>query len=244
IERQSLMGANDLALRCLDGPGTLVEKSAQEFPKRTFPDEADARAVRLVEDGQTCTTGALANSALLKLAQRHHRLSEVCSRNGMQEVALILSGVPRLMQLHTFGTVYQARVVASGKVGGAQPVNVLEGSPELDLLIAKHIGIGCASRALLAQEVLEDPGTVLGCEADPMQGDTQLMRNGPPVLEVLCSRTVAIIVLIPIAHEEPLDVPSLLLEQQGAHRGIHSARESDDDRSGSLGGHGRWGTRT
>ena len=52
VERESLVGTERLAFGRLDRSGCLVEEAPEEFPKRALADEADAGAVRLVEDGQ------------------------------------------------------------------------------------------------------------------------------------------------------------------------------------------------
>src|SRR3569833_1250077 len=81
----------------------------------------------------------------------------------------------------------ESRVVAGSEVGSAQAANIGEGDPKLDLPVAQHVGIWCAAGALLAQEVLRDPVPVLGGGA------------------------VGVVLGVPVAHEEGLHVPSLLL---------------------------------
>src|SRR6185312_5440301 len=49
------------------------------------------------------------------------------------------------------------------------------------------------------------------------------------VLEILRGRAVAVVVLFPVAHEEAVDFPALLLEEQGGDGGIYAAGEADDD---------------
>src|SRR5438876_968116 len=147
----------------------------------------------------------------------------------MQEVALVLAAIQGLMKLYALRAVNDPGVVAGGKVRGAQPSYVPKGDAELDLAIAEHVRIWSPACTLLVEEILEDARLVFGREAHPVQGNIELLRDGPGVLEVLCGCTVAVVVLFPVAHEEPLHRPTLFLEQQGGHGGIHSARQSDDD---------------
>src|SRR5262249_22300398 len=69
VERQPLVSAEHLAVGRLDGTGPLIHKLAQKFPERPLPDEADARAVRLIEHRQACASGALPNGGLFQLAE-------------------------------------------------------------------------------------------------------------------------------------------------------------------------------
>src|SRR5262249_40283326 len=52
------------------------------------------------------------------------------------------------------------------------------------------------------------------------------------VLKVLCGCAISIVVVLPVAHEESLDVPSLLLQEQCCDGGIDAAGQTDDDAGG------------
>ena len=143
--------------------------------------------------------------------------------NGVQEVALILAGIPRFVQLDAARAVHEPRVVPSREVGRTEPPHILQGHAELDLPVAQHVRIGRSACALLAQKVLEDTLPVLGGEAHPMQTDVQLVCDRARVLKILRSRAIGVVVLVPVAHEQPVHVETLLLEQQGADGGVHAA---------------------
>ncbi len=65
------MGSDALAFGGLDRPRLVVQKLPEELPEGALADEADARAVRLVKDGETTAARTLAHLALFDLAQRH-----------------------------------------------------------------------------------------------------------------------------------------------------------------------------
>ena len=61
-----------------------------------------------------------------------------------------------------------------GEALAAQPLHIVEAKPELDLPIAQHIGVGCASGAILGQEVRKDAFAILVGKIDPMQRDAEI----------------------------------------------------------------------
>ncbi len=91
---------------------------------------------------------------------------------------------------------------------------------------------------MLTQKVIEDTRPILGGEADPMQRDGQFAGHRARVLKVLRGRAVAVVVILPIAHEESMNVPTVLLQKQGGDRGVDSAGEADDDTGKRRGRHG------
>src|SRR5438552_15615194 len=141
----------------------------------------------------------------------------------MQEVALVFAAVQSLMELHALWALDDPCVVAGGEMRGAQPSYVAESHSKLDLSIAQDVRIGRPAGTLLVETVVKDSRPVLGGEAHPMQGNTELAHDCARVLEVLCGCTVTVVVLFPITHEEPLNSPALLLEEKSRHGGIHSA---------------------
>ena len=65
----------------------------------------------------------------------------------------------------------------------------------------------------------------------------ELGGDGARVLEVLRARAVGVVVL-PVAHVEPVDVETGTFEQQRGNGGIDAAGHADDDSFGGLGIHG------
>ena len=156
----------------------------------------------------------------------------------MQEVALVLAGVDASQQSRACaaGAVLDARVVAGGDPLGAEPPRVVEAHAELDLAIAEHVGVRRAAGAILLEEVREHALAVFAGEAHLVQRNAQLLADAARVLEVLGGRAVAVLVFVPVAHEEPLHVVALLLQQQRGDGRVDAAGHADDDGSG---GHGQ-----
>jgi hypothetical protein len=152
---------DDVARRCRN-------VAREEFAERAFADETDAGAVGLVEHRQAGFACQRAHFALLEIAERKEHLREMFARDGVQEVGLILVGVERLPQHRTFGGLFDARVMAGRESSRAEPRGVLEADAELDLAIAEHVGVRRATRAILAQEIVEHARPILLGEADAM----------------------------------------------------------------------------
>src|SRR2546429_6010237 len=126
VEGEPLMRPEALAVGRLDDTRRAVEKTAEKSPERPLADEADTGAVRLVEDRQSCIARARAHRALCQLPERHQRLGQVIRVNGVQEVALILAGIPRFVQLDAARAVHEPRVVPSREVGRTEPPHILQ----------------------------------------------------------------------------------------------------------------------
>ena len=157
----------------------------------------------------------------------------------MQEVGLVLVGVVRLLQHRARGPLFEPRIVARGEALRTEPRGVFQAQAELDFAIAQHVGVGRAAGAILGEEVIEHAVAVGGGEAHPMQRDADFRGRGTRVLEVLCIRAIGVVVL-PVAHVEPVHVVAGALQQQRGHGGIHAAGHADDDASGRIlcrGGH-------
>src|SRR6202042_278997 len=99
------------AVRRFDRAPHCGQEMRQNLGKGALADEADARAVRLVEDRQSGTARAFANRTLFHVAEWHQRALELRARDGMQEVALILRSIERLVQLDARGRAHEAGVV-------------------------------------------------------------------------------------------------------------------------------------
>src|SRR5437763_13067841 len=173
IERQSLVGPEPLPGGRFDGPGGPLEEARQKLAKRALADEADAGAVGLVEHRQPGTARALAHGAFLQLAQRHQRARQLLARHGVQEIALILGGIPRLVEPRALGSLLQPGVVPGREMRRAQAPRPLKRDAELDLPVAQHVRIGRAAGAVLAQKMPEYALTVLEREAGAMQSNAE-----------------------------------------------------------------------
>jgi len=123
-------------------------------------------------------------------------------------------------------------IVSGGDMRGTEAARPLERDTELDLAVAEHVGIGRAAGRVLTQEVPEHALAVFSGEARAVQGNAELRGHGTRILEIAPGGAVGIVVvLFPVAHEEPLDVPAGLLEEQRGDRGVDPSGEADDDAS-------------
>src|SRR2546423_3257278 len=204
IERKSLMGPEPLPGGRFDGPGGAREEARQKLAERALADEADTGAVGLVEYRQPGAARALAHRAFVQLAERHQRARQRLARDGVQEIALILGGIARLVEPRAPGSLLQPRVVPGREVRCAQAPRPLKRYAELDLAVAQHVRIGCAARAVLAQKMPEHALAILEREAGAMQGNAELGRDRARVLEVPGAGAIRVVVLLPVAHEQAL----------------------------------------
>ena len=124
---------------------------------------------------------------------------------------------------------------------GGDPVSaeapcVVEADAELDLTIAQHVWIGGATGTILIEEVAEDTFAILAGEAHLVQRNAELTTHLACVLKILRSGAVAILILVPIAHEQPLHGVALLQQGPRGDRGVDAAGHPDDhERRGHRG---------
>lgn len=150
----------------------------------------------------------------------------------MQEVGLITRRVAALVKFRAVANV-ELRVVTRCKTAGSKPSRMREADAELDLAVAKHVGIGSAPSLVLRKKVRENPVAVLARKVHPVQGYAKHASDRARILEVLGGRAVAVVVF-PVRHEEPVHLASALDQTQRRDGGIHSTGESHNDTGGSL----------
>jgi hypothetical protein len=146
----------------------------------------------------------------------------------MKEVGLIFGAVCGFVKLDATRSFDTTRVVTRRKTRTAETTNVLEAHAELDLSIAKYIGIRRSTGAVLRQKIIEHPLPVFRCEVDPVKGNTQFATDSQGVLVISRDRAVGV-VFFPVGHEQAFDLESLLPQQQRGNSRIDPARKSDDD---------------
>jgi hypothetical protein len=77
--------------------------------------------------------------------------------------------------------------------------------------------------------VLEDVVPVLGGKVGAVQGDAEVVGDRLRVGVVgFGGAVLGAVILIPVLHEQTLDVVALLEEEQGRDRGIDAAGHADD----------------
>ena len=107
---------------------------------------------------------------------------------------------------------------------------MIEERAELDLAVAQHVGIGRASRRVVAQEMREHALAVFGGEVDRFELDADDIGHRGGVDEVFARRAVFVgVVVFPVLHEDADDVVALLLQQPRRHGRIDAAGHADDD---------------
>ena len=87
--------------------------------------------------------------------------------------------------------------------------------------------------AILGEEVVEHALAILLGEAHAMQRDAELDGHGARILEILRAGAVGIVVL-PVAHVEPVHIEAGAFQQQRGNRGVDTAGHADDDSFGAL----------
>jgi hypothetical protein len=148
----------------------------------------------------------------------------------VQEIALVLAGIAALEQVLAPVAFLAPDVVAGGDKIGPQPPGMVQEGPELDFGVAQDVRIGRPTAAVLIQKIAEHPVLVLGGEVDLVQRDAQCFAHRPCVVQILGGGAVASIEgFLPVLHEHAMHVVALLDQQQGGDRGIHAARQADDD---------------
>ena len=94
---------------------------------------------------------------------------------------------------------------------GAEAACPPQADPELDLPVAQHVRIGCAPAGVFGEEVGKDPLAIVAREVRPVQRDGELGGDRTRILVVLRGGAVMIVLVLPVAHEEPLHLPAGLL---------------------------------
>ncbi len=231
IARKALMLADDQAVGRLDRTRLARQPGLQELAEGTLTDEADAGGVALVEYRQAALAGDRAHFPLAERAYGEVAAGKFRAGKHVQEVALVFLGIDAAQQAPTAA---DARVMAGRESLRAQAPRIGQAEAELDLAVAEHVGIRGSARAQLSQEMRKDALPILRGETDAMQRDAELRTTVARVLEIGGGRAIAVTVVLPVRHEQALDVVAGILQQRCRDRGIDAARHRDD-----VAGHGR-----
>jgi hypothetical protein len=226
VALEAAVAPEEVALDRLDGPRAPRQPGADEVAERPLADEADAGRVALGGDGQAALPRDRADRRLPQPADREQAGGQLLRGERMKEVALVLGLVRSAKE--PAGRA-DPGVVAGRELLGAEPLRVLERDAELDLAVAEHVGVGRPARLELGQEAGEHALAVLRSEARLVQGDAELVADAAGVLEVRGGGAVAVLVLLPVRHEQRLDVVPVLLEEGGGDGRVDAARERYDD---------------
>jgi hypothetical protein len=115
-----------------------------------------------------------------------------------------------------------------------RPPRLVQEGLELDLAVAQHVRVRRAARAVLGEEMFEDPVPVFAGEVARMEGDAELRADRQRVAAVVLGAAAAVAFLVPVLHEQARDRFARFLQQPRCDRGIHAAGQADD---GAGGGH-------
>lgn len=200
-----------------------------------FADEADALRILAAGRGEPLLGSDAPHLGLQQPAHGKEGVAQLLLRELAEEVALVLVGVAAREQPVDDAPVGErldllAAVVARGDVVGPQLEGFAQEDVELDLAVAQHVGIGRAAPFVLGEHVFHDARAVVGREVNDVQRNVQLARDELGEDAVVVPRAVALERargVVPVDHEEPHHVVSLLLEQVGGHRRVDTARKSD-----------------
>ena len=210
VARESPVPADDRAFRRLDRTALARQPGLQECAERAFPDEADAGRVALVVDRQSALARECAHFRLAKTADRKIAGRELCRRHHVQEITLVLVGIGAAQQPAAGA---DSRVMPGRKPFGAQAPRIGKAQAELDLAIAQHVGIRRAPGAQFREEVGKDAIPVFRREADTMQRDSKLGAARACILEIGRGRAITLAVILPVRHEQALDIVPGIGEQ-------------------------------
>src|SRR5690242_13443032 len=107
---------------------------------------------------------------------------------------------------------------------GPEAKRVIEEGLELDLGIAKYIGVGRAAGLIFGQEIVEHALAVFRGEVDCIDVDTDPVGHRNRVDQVFTRGAVFVsVVVLPVLHEQAEDFESLLLQQPGGDGRIHAS---------------------
>jgi len=217
--------ADDLTVRRFDRTRNCGQPGLQEIPEWALADEADAGGVALVEYRQSALAGDCTNLALAQRAQREVAAGKLRGTQHVQEITLVLCRIDAAQQSPPAG---DSRVVTGRESLSAQAPCIREAETELDLAVAQHIGIRGPACAQFRQEVREHALAIFRRKTDAMQRDAKLRAAAARILEVRGSRAIAFAVILPVRHEQALDIVAGIQQQRCRHRGIDAAGHCDD----------------
>ena len=147
----------------------------------------------------------------------------------VQEVGLVLAGICAAHQLEVAILLAHLGVMTGCDFIRTQRLGFIEEGLEFDFAVAQHIRIWGASGFVFRQEMGEDFRPVGFGEIARIKRDTELAADGKGILAVFFGAALAVVLFIPVLHEQAAERMTLLLEQQRGHRRIHAARHAQHD---------------
>ncbi len=225
VALESPVPAEDLALRRLDRPGTSRQEPLDELREWPLADEADPGRVALVENRQAALARDGPDLDLLQPADGELAGGEFAGADLVQEIALVffVINTPQEPRAGRDPCVVPGRVAA-----GAEPARIRQPAAELDLPVAEHVRVRRAPGTQLVEEAREHALTVFDGEVRAVQRDAELDTDAPRILEIRSRGAVAGLVLLPVRHEQRLDLAARVQQPECRDRGVHATRQRDD----------------
>ena len=230
VEGKPYVLANYRAVRNAYRTGVRRQIAIEKFPERTFADEADACGILFPGIRKLEIVGNAAHFGFADVSYGEDHAGDLFLSETVKKVALVFARINAAQQLHAIICMSHACIVTRSDEIGAHGHGVVKEGSKFNFGIAEDIGIRRPSCAVFAQKVGEDALAVFLGKVDSFNIDSDNICDGACIDEILARGAVfAVIVILPIFHEESDDVVALFLEKPCADRRVDSARESDDD---------------
>ena len=205
----------------------------QEHRQIDLADETDALRILAGRRSQVLFGGDPPNLRLQQVSDRKQRARKLPLGQLTQEITLVFVRVAARQQ-----TVYRApvdldvlaaTVVTRSHVIGPQVKRRFQEGVELDFAVAKHVRVRRPSPAVLGKHIVHDAAAVFIAQVDQMKRDVEPLGHQFGEHVVVVPRAIAFERpgrILPVAHEKPHHIVSLLLEQVGRHARIDASGEA------------------
>jgi len=189
-----------------------------------------AGAILLGMIGQMVFARDGAHLRLQYAAQREHGFAQLLLVQPVKKITLVLAVVVGLEQLEQPILFAHLGVMARGNFLRTQTDGVVEEGFELDFRVAQDIRVGRAPGFVFAQEVAEYALLVFLGEIHRLDRNADGVGDRHRVDQVLARRAIfAVVIVLPILHEQADDLIALLLQQQRSDSRVNAAGHADND---------------
>ena len=208
--------------------GKIIFQKIAEVP---LPDKTDARAVFFLGRGKTVFFGNGTHLSLSHFSEREKHVIQLVLPHLVEKIRLIFIVVCGFEKIMFSALVQDVAIVPrSDKISPERFRLPLEG-PELDLAVAKNVGIGRPAALVFFEKIGKDALFVFLSKIHGKIRDADLVGNALDVLKIRFRRATAVFSLFfPVDHIQPDDVVPLFFEQKCRYGTVHAAAHADDDR--------------
>ena len=216
VVHQAAVFTDDSAVDGHDLPRLCRNKTLQKIPELALTDKTDAGAVFFGGYLEALLPGNIAHCGLVEFSNRKQGVANLVLVEGVQKIRLILVLIETAQELEVPATPADARIVAGGNTLCTEHLRVIEERLELDFTVAHDVGIRRAPDTILVQEIFENVIPVLAGEINRMQWYAEPIANLLRIGKIDTGRTILLgIVFLPVLHEQPFDLVTLLQQQVG-----------------------------